>query len=392
MSTTTLALSPQNKKQFAACLSTFLFNGALALSIGALLPFLREAYGLDYAFAGLLVSLHSVGNLVASFTAGLLPLAVGRRKSILLFTLCYSLSFLFMMLFSSHIMLAITFIMTGLARGAVSNFNNSAITEIAPGKAWALNTLHAAFAVGAFAAPFLVLGCTQWLGSWKIMCGIMIAFGVCELLIYAFMPIPNNRVVKSEKGNKNLGFLQEKQFWIGTGTLFFYLCAEQGVIGWMVTYFKDSGIMSAAYAQTMASILWILILAGRLTAAYLSSRMDKSRLLGLMGIGFVAFFVVVMLGRSLPVITLGIAGFGFSMAGIYPTTVSQCGAIIKKYPMAWSVILTTASFGSILMPSIVGAVAESAGIYMGMCTIVIAVVITLGFIAANLIMHRKQQQ
>ena len=79
----------------------------------------------------------------------------------------------------------------------------------------------------------------------------------------------------------------------------------------MVTYFKDTEIMSAGYAQTMASVLWLLILFGRLTAAWLCTKVDPQRLLVLMSSGMVGFFVLVLLGRSLPVITFGIAGFGF---------------------------------------------------------------------------------
>jgi MFS transporter, FHS family, glucose/mannose:H+ symporter len=121
-------------------------------------------------------------------------------------------------------------------------------------------------------------------------------------------------------------------------------------------------------------------------------RFNKSKLLGLMGIGCLVFFVIVMLGRSLPLITIGIAGFGFSMAGVYPTTVSLSGEAIKKYPLAWSFMLTLASFGSIIMPSIIGAVAESAGLYAGMLTIVIAVVVLLALITVNFIKHRGEAE
>lgn len=377
--------------RFAACYGTFAFNGALALSIGALLPYVRDSYALNYAFAGLLVSLHSVGNLCASFTSGILPLMVGRRKSILLFTSCYALSFLLILNTGNPALLAVAFTMSGLARGAVSNFNNAEVNLLAPGQGWALNALHASFAVGAFTAPLLVLLCTQVLGNWRMMCGLLVAFGVAEVLIYAGMPIPANRLEKKAGGNRGLGFLKEQQFWITTATLFFYLCAEQGVIGWMVTYFKDTGIMSAGYAQTMASVLWVLILVGRLFAAWLCTRVEQNRLLVVMSAGMVLFFLIVLMGRTLPVITLGIAGFGFSMAGLYPTRVSLTGGLMKEYPMAWSFILTTASLGSILMPSMIGAVAEKAGLYMGISMIILAVTATFVVTLINLMLVRRQK-
>ena len=50
------------RKQMTSSYIVFLINGMLALSIGSLLPFIRDARGLEYAFCGMLVSLHSVGN------------------------------------------------------------------------------------------------------------------------------------------------------------------------------------------------------------------------------------------------------------------------------------------------------------------------------------------
>ena len=144
------------KKQFLCNYSVFLLNGMLALSIGSLLPFIRDARGLDYAFCGLIVSLHSVGNLFSSFTAGLLPVAIGRKKSILFFNLFFALSYVLIIFGNHNWCIAMAFFLTGVARGATSNFCNTAINSLAPGKAWTINGLHAMFSVGAFLFPILL--------------------------------------------------------------------------------------------------------------------------------------------------------------------------------------------------------------------------------------------
>ena len=59
----------KKNKQLGLTYAVFLMNGMLALSIGSLLPFVRDARGLDYGLCGLIVSLHSVGNLFSSFLA-----------------------------------------------------------------------------------------------------------------------------------------------------------------------------------------------------------------------------------------------------------------------------------------------------------------------------------
>ncbi len=371
------------QKQFVLCYAVFLANGMLALSIGSLLPFIRDAYGLDYAFCGLIVSLHSVGNLFSGFFSGALPMFIGRKRSILLFEAFFPISFLIMLSGGNRFLLAFAFFATGIARGAASNYCNSKINSIATGMAWALNCLHASFAVGAFVFPLILMMITRTQNSsWVYACLFLTVLGVATYVMYYLIP-EDSDPSKEKQGDKKstksgtFGFLQEPLFYICTATLFFYLCAEQGVIGWMITYFKDTGLLPPNLAQITASILWVMILCGRLMTAWLSTRIKKENLLPLMGVGIVLFFFVLIISKTTAPIIVGIMGFGFSMAGIYATTVSFAGEIIKKYSLAWSFILTTASLGSIIMPSIVGIIADNFGIATGLGSIAIALFIDM---------------
>lgn len=382
------------KKQLCFTYLAFMLNGVLALSIGSLLPFIREAKGLNYAFAGLIVSLHSVGNLVSSFASGTLAVFLGRKKSILLFNACYAIAYVMILYGNGNLMLALAFLMTGLARGASSNFGNYTVNSIAPGRAGFLNALHAMFSIGAFSFPILLTLLTRTnADGWVYACYFMIAMGVLSWILYFMVPISEPAAKTSEKKNDtSVGFFREPLFYLSTFTLFFYLCAEQGVIGWLITYFVDTGLLSDALSQLMASVLWIMILAGRLTAAALSGKMRKEKLLLAMGIGFVGFFFWLLFSKSTVPIVIGIMGFGYSMAGIYPTTVSFCGGLIQKYSMAWSFILTLASFGSILMPMIIGRIAESVGIQWGIRSIIVVVLIDLLLIVALQFYIRRHQE
>lgn len=373
----------EEKKQLLYTYLAFMLNGILALSIGSLLPFIRESRGLNYAFAGLLVSLHSVGNLFSSFASGTLSVFIGRKRSILLFNACYALSYILIICGGNNYVLAAAYLMTGMARGASSNFGNYTVNNLAPGRAGVLNGLHAMFSIGAFSFPIILTALTRTdADKWIYACYFIVAMGILSWLLYFLIPDPEEPAGTKGKGadkgkESGLGFFREPIFYLCTFTLFFYLCAEQGVIGWLITYFEDTGLLSASLSQLMASVLWIMMLAGRLTAAWLSERVKKERFLLIMAVGFVCFFFWLLFCRETVLIVIGIMGFGYSMAGIYPTTVSFCGGLIQKYAMAWSFILTTASFGSILMPMIIGRIAERAGIAYGMSSIVVVVVIDL---------------
>lgn len=54
--------------------------------------------------------------------------------------------------------------------------------------------------------------------------------------------------------------------------MFFYLCVEASVMGWIVTYYIDSGAAGDDSAQLLTSLLWITILIGRFTCSALSGR------------------------------------------------------------------------------------------------------------------------
>ncbi len=371
----------QKKRQFINSYGTFLLNGMLSLSIGSLLPYIRDARGLEYAFCGLIVSLHSVGNLAASFASGALPALIGRKRSILLFNAAYAVSYLLIIFGGNNLCIALAFFMTGLARGATSNCGNTTVNQLAPGQAWILNGLHAMFSVGAFLFPLILTVLAGNGGeNWIYVCYFMLAMGVISWLLYLGIPMEQSAAAKGKERGGGLAFFREPLFYLCTLTLFFYLCAEQGVIGWLVTYFKDTGLLDASLSQMTASVQWVMVLTGRLLTAWLSVKVPKERLMRLMGVGLVLFFGVLITGTSPVQIMIGIMGFGISMAGIYPTTVSFSGLMMEDYPMAWSYILTLASIGSVLMPSVIGKIADTAGIAVGMSSVGVVVVIDFVFI------------
>ena len=377
---------------------TFMMNGLLALSLGSLLPFIRESAGLSYAFAGMIVSLHSVGNLLAGFAAGIFPAVIGKRKNILLFNACYALSYLLIVAGGNAFCLALAYFMTGLARGASSNFANDMVNSLAPGKASYLNGLHAMFSVGAFSFPvFLTILTRSSVANWMYACYAMVGMGILSWLLYYRMPMEKGKAARKEaesgRGTGQLAFFKEPLFYLCTLILFFYLCAEQGVIGWLITYFVDTGLLTVSLSQLMASMLWIMMLTGRLTTAWAVRRAKKEHLLLLMSTGAVCFFFCLLRSENTLPVLFGIMGFGFSMAGIYPTTVSFCGTLIQKYAIAWSFILTLASFGSILMPAVIGRVAQYAGIAYAMGLVAIAVAVDLILIAIlNLYISRQAEK
>ena len=378
-------LSKEQKYMLKCCFFVFAVNGLYAMILGSLLPLISAEYQLSDTVSGALISAHQTGNLISGFIAGILPLYLGRKKSIIFLCSFVVMGFSIMILTGNPVLLILGFLFTGLSRGSISNFNNSAVNEISNSSPVALNILHSIFAIGALLSPILVIVSTNIAGDqgWKIAASVIIILAILSIILFSRMKIENNRK-ETNKVKISYEFLKNKDFQIISGILFFYLCAEATINGWMVKYFIDSDIMTIEYAQMLASLLWVVILVGRLTCAFYGNRISKKALLLSMSCGTTAFYLLLLSTTNLRVITIAIMGLGFSMAGIYATTVSTAGSVIKSYPMAMGVLLVLGGIGAIIMPVITGALSDAFGIFAGMAAIAVANALMIIFVILHI--------
>lgn len=82
-------------------------------------------------------------------------------------------------------------------------------------------------------------------------------------------------------------------------------------------------------------------------------------------------------------VTVSVAGLGFCMAGICPMIYSDAAPFTNAYPMATGMILGIGSVGAIVMPTIVGALADTFGFTGGMSAILVTVVLLVVFAVLN---------
>ena len=368
MSTQATAEKRQNQLLYCV-LFAFFVSGAASQPLGSFIPFLRETYGFSYDLSGVLLSCQSVGNLISVLIAGFLPLWLGRRRAILLTAVWMTVAYLiFAAGLGSAPLLVAAFLMTGVARGGNSNFSNTMISTL-PGEkaAQGYNLLHGAFAVGALLSPILLVVCAgRWpTFGWRLVAGILCLVCISQLVVYAKMPLPEEPPRKGVR-SADRSFLKVKQFWLGSAMLLFYISAEYAIVGWLVTYFQDTGVLDASWSQLMNSLLWLVIFIGRMVGAAITGKVSRNKLLLLDGAGFFACFLVMFFSRTPAPIILGLVGVGLFMATIYPTAFAFGSDCIRGNDLGCSVMIFTGSVGGIVTPFLVGQVAERAGIQAGM--------------------------
>ena len=366
------ARSPADRTQnrlLYCVLFAFFVSGAASQPLGSFIPFLRETYGFSYDLSGILLSCQSVGNVISVLISGILPSLLGRRRSILITAVWMAVGY---MIFVSGLgnppVLIAACLMTGIARGGNSNFANTIISTLPGDRATrGYNLLHGCFAVGALLSPLvLVLFVRLWpTAGWRLVAGLLCGLALCQLAVYAKMPLPFEEYKRGVR-TVDYSFLQVKQFWLGSAMLFFYISTEYAIVGWLVTYFQDAGILDAGRAQMMNSLLWLVIFLGRMAGAGLTGRVSRDKLLLADGFGLFAFFLLLLFSRSPGPVVLGLMGTGLFMATIYPTAFAFGSDCIRGNDFGCSIMILMGSIGGVLTPALVGFAAERAGIRAGM--------------------------
>ena len=386
----------RTRKILGACFLAFLFNGLMTLMMGSILPDMKIAYGLSDTQSGLMLAGHSAGNLIACFLGGLAPLWLGRRKSIILLSAIASIGFAMMLAYGNPVWLITAFIFSGIGRGSISNFNNTTVNRVTHGSPSASNVLHSFFAVGAISAPLVFLIADR-IAGWQAAVVLIAVLGAFIAINFSTLRFDDDRPDRSDRSQHTLTFLRNSSYLIFGGMMFFYLCAEYSINGWLVTYLQskpvllaqfaaseaDAHVALATYSQTMATLFWVTILTGRLVTAAIARKLPQKLLMMLGSIGVTLFFTLLLFSNTVAMVTLSVAGLGFCMAGICPMIYSDASYINNVYPLGTSTLLAIGSVGAIIMPATVGIMADAYGFAGGMSSILLGIIALLALSVWN---------
>jgi len=345
----------------------FFLSGVSAISSGVIVSILQEIYGFSFGVTGTLLSLMSVGNMAASFVTGLLPAKIGTRNTVMILCLGYFLGYGLMTLSGSIPVLMLAFLMVGIAKGCAINTCTVLVGNNSADRTRAMSIMHAFYATGALLCPFIIAAMR---GAGEML--PMIAVAVCGLAMWAvFMSarLPGRAQEAAEKGRLDLSFLKSAKFWLLTGLVFCQNAAETSVTGWMVTYYKSQEILSGTLSTYTVTIMWGATLIARLLIAFVFPIKDTFKALAMMGLGCTALYSAMMFSGTPVMAIVMLFAFAFAMAGVNPVAVAGTGKQMSAASMG--ILLPTASIGAIVMPWLIGLVADSVSLQAGMaCNLV----------------------
>lgn len=356
------------------------FDGLCVSSGSVILALLRQHYRLSYDLSGGLLAILSVGNLAAGLMCAALPRFFGMKLTILPLAAGLAGGYMLLMVSGHPAVLLLGFLLIGFGKGSVMNSCTVEASRATADRTRCVNVINALFALGSLLAPVLYLASNQ-LAFWKApLCALALS-GLIVWILFARMGFGSDK--SQAKKDNDLGFLRDRHFWYTVCFMFFQQCTEISVTGWLVTYFKDQGILTGVLSELTVTVIWLAILAGRLAIAFVLPENSRLRSLVVMSVASLASYVMLLLSSGGVMALLCLFLFGISESGCYPTGVAQANKSLSNATMG--VLLPVAGIGAILMPYVVGAVAEQLGIFAGM---VCPGVTTIGMVLFAVLLER----
>ncbi|KIJ70596.1 hypothetical protein HYDPIDRAFT_23688 [Hydnomerulius pinastri MD-312] len=343
-------------------------------SNGPLLPRIQQVYGVGYAVVSLIFVFACLGFITGALSNVILTEKLGFGKVMVLGSLfqvaAYSIessappfpAFVFAY-FINGIGLALQ---NAQAVGYIASFKENAETK--------MGISMAAYGAGALSSPLVATQFAQlhrWSFHYLTSLGVALVNTVVLILVF--------RLKRGEECLAEIGIAAEpksagehshfkqifalKDVHLLATFILFYVGAEVTIGGWIVTYVIDvrGGGPSSGYISTG---FFGGMMIGRVALLWVNEKVGERRVLFIYAICAIVLELIVWLVPSLIGDAVAVAIIGMLLGPMYPIAMNHCGRVLPRRLLTGSIgwIAGSGQAGSALVPFMVGAIAQKAGI------------------------------
>lgn len=345
----------------AACLGMLLF-GIVLISLGSILPLLRDRFGLSNLSTGSLLTLLPFGLLIGSLVFGPIVDRYGYKILLLISALMVFVG-LEGIVFSRQIMiLRLSILLIGLGGGAINGACNAVAADTAEGDRGArLSLLGVFFGLGALGVPILLGLLTNILSNEKILCGIGI-FTLLPAWFFLLIKFPAPKQAKGFPLRMAAGLLKDPWLLL-VGLILFLQSGMEGLANnWTTTFLQENKAFINQHALFSLSCLVLGMTGMRLILGWALYRVRSgSVLLGSIGLSILGA-ILLWFTNSTIAAYVGMTLLGAGFAAAFPVLM---GYVAGKYKYlsgtALSLVLVMALVGNMLLNYGMGFMASAFG-------------------------------
>ncbi|MCU0376697.1 MAG: MFS transporter [Bacteroidales bacterium] len=347
---------------WSACFGMLLFGIGL-ITLGAILPDLKEKYSLDAVAAGTLFSLLPLGVLAGSLLFGPLCDRFGYKPLMTTAAVMMFAGFQGLAFSPSTGILNIFIFLIGLGGGALNGATSALVSDISTsGKGADLSLLGVFFGVGALGMP-IILGLLEKAFKFDIIVSLTGFIALVAAILFLAITYPQAKLSGGVSLKHVSALLRDETMLLIAFFLFFQSAFEALVNNWTTTYLIDRlSVQQSSALMGLSAYIAGMTIMRLMIGSILRGVPDKKLLIISFGITFLAL-ITIFTGTTLLQSATGLLILGAGLAGGFPI---MLGFIGNRYPdlsgTAFSMAFTIALLGNMIINFSMGLIVEKFGI------------------------------
>jgi MFS family permease len=376
------------KLTLTTCCGVHVLHDGLVDMLYALLPLLREAFGLSYAEVALIRAANRTATAILQIPAGLLAEKWGERLLLTFGTLAAGIAFIGLGFSNGFLSLLLFIFMAGVGSAFQHPLSSSLITSAYPnggGRRAALGTYNTFGDVGKFVFMGLTVIVTGLGYSWQ---GPVFAYGAAALLVavVGFVLLQRADIggrppmnADGSKPTKSKGWgIRHRQGFISLGIIAALDNATRnGFLTFVAFLMIDKGVPTE-WAASAVLITLFGGMAGKYACGVLAERVGIARTIAITEIATGGGIVLVLLSPELYAFFL-LPVLGVFLNGTSSAIYGSVGELIDddKHSRAFGLMYTLGSACGLIAPLGFGLLADYSGIPVTMVVLSVVVLLTL---------------
>jgi len=347
---------------WAACLGILLFGMGL-ITLGSVVPHLREKFQLDEISSGALFSILPFGILVGSLVFGPICDKYGYKLLLSLACIFMFAGFEGIAYAPSHAILKISILFIGLGGGAINGATSALVSDISEkDKGANLSLLGVFFGVGALGMPFL-LGILENIFNFQQIVATVGIATFFAAVFYLLIKFPPPKQAQGFPLSHSISLIKDSVLMLIAFFLFFQSSFEAIINNWTTTYLTSQVSIQPNKALNALSLFVAGMTAMRLLLGSVFRNTDIKKLWigAFMMIGVGLIFLAV--GKSFLPSVVGLILLGAGLAGGFPLMLGFVGNRYKELSgTAFSLVFVIALLGNMIINYGMGVIAQAYGI------------------------------
>ena len=347
---------------FSACLGMLLF-GLSFITLGAVAPSLQEKFQLTNLASGTLFSILPFGILLGSLLFGPFADRYGYKVILVVSCICMFIGFQGIAYAPTIGWLRLSVFIFGFGGGIINGGTNASVADISSeSKGANISLIGVFFAIGALGMPF-ILGILEQRFDFSTILAFVGYFTLVVGIVFLFTRFPAPKQSDGIPMKQMAGLTRESMLLL-IGFFLFCQSSFEGIVNnWTTTYLKDKLDVPLPQALFALSLYVVGMAVMRLLVGSVFRKVSPQKILFA---SFALLFTGLLLLQWTSAYGLAVAGLvlvGAGLASGFPVMLGYVGELYASLSgTAFSLVLTIALLGNMLVNLLMGIIANAYGI------------------------------